>query len=46
LPDQNGFKALIVGGTEDHVHILRSLPASASSQGGTTGERCLIPVDE
>ena len=24
---RNGFKALIVGGTEDHVHILLSLPA-------------------
>jgi putative transposase len=24
---KNGFKALIVGGTEDHVHILLSLPA-------------------
>jgi REP element-mobilizing transposase RayT len=25
---KNGFKALIVGGTEDHVHILLSLPAT------------------
>ncbi len=25
---KNGFKALIVGGTENHVHILLSLPAS------------------
>ena len=25
---QNGFKALVVGGTEDHVHILISLPAT------------------
>jgi putative transposase len=25
---KNGFKALIVGGTEDHVHILLSLPAA------------------
>ena len=25
---QNGFKALIVGGTEDHLHILLSLPAT------------------
>ena len=25
---QNGFKTLIVGGTEDHVHILLSLPAT------------------
>jgi REP element-mobilizing transposase RayT len=24
---KNGFKALIVGGTEDHVHVLLSLPA-------------------
>jgi len=24
---KNGFKALIIGGTEDHVHILLSLPA-------------------
>src|SRR5882672_10057760 len=24
----NGFKALIVGGTENHVHILLSLPAT------------------
>jgi REP element-mobilizing transposase RayT len=24
---KNGFKALIVGGTENHVHILLSLPA-------------------
>jgi putative transposase len=27
---KNGFKALIVGGTEDHVHILLSLPATIS----------------
>src|SRR5260370_32476653 len=25
---KNGFKALMVGGTEDHVHILLSLPAT------------------
>ena len=25
---KNEFKALIVGGTEDHVHILLSLPAT------------------
>jgi len=25
---KNGFKALIVGGTENHVHILLSLPAT------------------
>ena len=25
---KNGFKALIVGGTEDHVHILLSLPTT------------------
>ncbi len=25
---KNGFKALMVGGTENHVHILLSLPAS------------------
>jgi REP element-mobilizing transposase RayT len=25
---QNGFKALVVGGTEDHLHVLLSLPAS------------------
>jgi putative transposase len=25
---KNGFKVLIVGGTEDHVHILLSLPAA------------------
>jgi putative transposase len=25
---KNGFKALIVGGTEDHVHVLLSLPAT------------------
>jgi putative transposase len=25
---KNGFKALIVGGTEDHVHLLISLPAT------------------
>jgi putative transposase len=25
---QNGFKALIVGGTENHVHVLLSLPAT------------------
>jgi len=25
---ENGFKALIVGGTENHVHILLSLPAT------------------
>ena len=25
---KNGFKTLIVGGTEDHVHILLSLPAA------------------
>jgi putative transposase len=25
---KNGFKALIVGGTEDHIHILLSLPAT------------------
>ena len=25
---KNGFKALIVGGTEDHVHILLSLPTA------------------
>ena len=25
---KNGFKALVVGGTEDHVHVLVSLPAS------------------
>src|SRR5882757_6395028 len=25
---KNGFKALVVGGTEDHVHILISLPAT------------------
>ena len=27
---KNGFKALIVGGTENHVHILLSLPATMS----------------
>ena len=25
---KNGFKALIVGGTQDHVHISLSLPAT------------------
>jgi REP-associated tyrosine transposase len=25
---KNGFKALVVGGTDDHVHVLLSLPAS------------------
>jgi putative transposase len=25
---KNGFKALMVGGTENHVHILLSLPAT------------------
>ncbi len=25
---QNGFKAMMVGGTDDHVHILISLPAT------------------
>src|SRR5450631_2368152 len=25
---KNGFKTLIVGGTEDHIHILLSLPAT------------------
>jgi putative transposase len=25
---KNGFKALIVGGTENHVHVLLSLPAT------------------
>jgi putative transposase len=25
---KNGFKALIVGGTDDHVHVLLSLPAT------------------
>jgi putative transposase len=25
---KNGFKTLIVGGTNDHVHILLSLPAT------------------
>ena len=25
---KNGFKALVVGGTEDHAHVLLSLPAS------------------
>ena len=25
---KNGFKALVVGGTENHVHVLLSLPAS------------------
>src|ERR1700680_2225132 len=28
IAPKNGFKALIVGGTEDHVHILLSLPAA------------------
>jgi REP element-mobilizing transposase RayT len=27
---KNGFKALIAGGTENHVHILLSLPATLS----------------
>jgi putative transposase len=25
---KNGFKALVVGGTEDHLHVLLSLPAT------------------
>ena len=25
---KNGFKALVAGGTENHVHILLSLPAT------------------
>lgn len=25
---KNGFKTFIVGGTEDHVHLLLSLPAT------------------
>jgi putative transposase len=25
---KNGFKALVVGGTEDHLHVLLSLPAA------------------
>ncbi len=28
IAKKNGFKALIVGGTDDHVHILLSLPAT------------------
>ena len=28
IANTNGFKALAVGGTEDHVHILLSLPAT------------------
>jgi putative transposase len=28
IANKNGFKALIVGGTDDHVHILLSLPAT------------------
>ena len=28
IASKNGFKALIVGGTENHVHILLSLPAT------------------
>ena len=28
IAHKNGFKALMVGGTENHVHILLSLPAT------------------
>jgi len=28
IAHKNGFKALIVGGTENHVHVLLSLPAT------------------
>jgi putative transposase len=28
IANTNGFKALAIGGTEDHVHILLSLPAT------------------
>jgi REP-associated tyrosine transposase len=28
IANKNGFKALIVGGTQNHVHILLSLPAT------------------
>src|SRR5437879_5588153 len=28
---KNGFKALIAGGTENHIHILLSLPATMAS---------------
>ena len=28
IASKNGFKTLVVGGTEDHVHVLISLPAT------------------
>lgn len=43
---KNGFKALIVGGTEDHVHILLSLPAATCSQGDAIVEGRLVSMDE
>ena len=44
---KNGFKALIVGGTGNHVHILLSLPAIIPfGQGRATSEGFIFPVDE
>jgi REP element-mobilizing transposase RayT len=44
---KSGFKTLIVRGTEDHVHILLSLPATRTArQGGATAERLIVSMDE
>ncbi len=44
---KNGFKTLIVGGTEDHVHILLSLPATIPlAKAVQLLKELLFPMDE
>jgi REP element-mobilizing transposase RayT len=46
IAHKNGFKALIVGGTENHVHILLSLPVHAIGQSHAVGDRRVVAMDE
>ncbi len=44
---KNGFKALIVGGTEDHVaHLAVSARRYASGQSRAAAERLIVAMDE
>jgi putative transposase len=43
---KNGFKALMVGGTENHVHILFSLPDDAVGESHATDKRGFVALDE
>lgn len=44
---KNEFKALTVGGTENHLHVLLSLPATMSlAQSDAIAKRRLLSLDE